>query len=488
MTLAHRKPVCATPPQDRVLSLSSSGESWFVVCVFVLMAVSLWFNGSDGDADVMQGSPLAQVLWGFVYFAAVVGLLRNRNKLFQLMRISLPIIAIVALAAISTVWSIDPSITLKRAFGLFGTTAFAYYIVSRFKLEDFVDIFGLTCYVIIALSLLAVFLVPSIGIMQTEHAGAWRGIFNHKNVFGEFMVLALTTFATILLSKAWRRGIAATGVVLAIFLVIRSQSVTAWFASLFVAFGIGLAVAYRHSVRGRFFALSICAAIVLAAVALLASGSDSEALLGLVGRDDTLSGRVDFWPEIMQAISLHPLLGYGYGAFWLPNGDFSYFVRSGESLPHAHNGYLEACLDIGMLGSAMGGLAILIGMRRGAALLTQAFTHSYTWPLLATIYFAFINLTESSIAKYNNFNWIIFLIAFLYASQRAVTLPDRKGAEKERVIRGVASYRNAAAVTYSKSPRTLSRSAKASEPDSPYLRLLRSRRQPSNLAAQPPLK
>lgn len=158
-------------------------ERLLIACVFVLLAGGL-FPGAKGDDDIMRGSSLAQLLWGIVYVGAVVGLLRHRDKLSQLMRLSLPIIAIVALALISTAWSIDPSITLRRALGLFGTTAFAYYVVSRFKLEDFVDIFGLTCCVVIALSLLAVFFVPSIGVMQKDYAGAWRGIFSHKNGLG----------------------------------------------------------------------------------------------------------------------------------------------------------------------------------------------------------------------------------------------------------------------------------------------------------------
>ena len=409
-------------------------ERWFVVCVFVLMGVSVWFTGAEGDDDVMRGSALAQLLWGIVYLAGVVGLLRNRDKLPQLMRLSLPIVAIVGLATISTAWSIDPGITLKRAFGLFGTTAFGYYIVSRYKLEDFIDILGLTCCVVIALSLLAVFLVPSIGVMQNEYAGAWRGIFSHKNLFGEFMALAFVTFATILLSKEWRRGTAAAGALLAAFLVIQSKSVTAWVVSIAVAYALGLTVLYRRSVRGRLAALAIAGATLFAAFGLLAYGGGSQVLLGLVGRDETFTGRADFWPQVMQAISFHPLLGYGYSAFWLPNGAFSYFIRSGFIPAHAHNGYLEACLDFGIVGSALGALAILIAIRRSAALLARALNPSYTWPFLTVIYFAIINLTESSIAKYNNFNWIIFVVAFLYASQCLVLLSNQRRAQQGRAV------------------------------------------------------
>jgi exopolysaccharide production protein ExoQ len=394
-------------------------ERWFTVIAFVLMGVSVWFTGSEGDADVMQGSPLAQLLWGVVYLAAVVGVWRNRDKLPQLMRLSLPIVAIVALAVISSAWSTDPGITLKRAFGLFGTTAFGYYVVSRFKLRDFVDIFGLTCCVVIALSLLAVFFAPSIGVMQNDYAGAWRGIFDHKNFFGEFMAVAIVTFATIALSNAWRRGIALAGLLLAVFCIIQSQSVTAWLVTLVMASAVGLAVLYRRGARSRAAAVTIAVAAPLAALLIFSSGDVSQAVLGLLGRDNSLTGRADFWPEVVQAISFRPLLGYGYGAFWLPNGSFSYFIHSGFVPAHAHNGYLEACLDIGVLGSVIGAIAILIAMRRGAVLLARAVNLGAMWPFLVTVYFVVVNVTESSIATYNNFNWVMFVIAFLYASQSA---------------------------------------------------------------------
>ena len=400
---------------------SRSSESLFVVCVFVLIEVSLWFGGTEGGADAMRGSLQAQVLWGIVYFAAAIGLFRCRKNLGELVRRSFPIIAIIALASVSIMWSTDPGITLKRAIGLWGTSAFGYYVVSRFRLKEFVDVLGVTCYAIVILSLVAITLVPSVGVMHDS--SAWRGIFAQKNILGEFMAISLLTFGTIIFSRSWPRSVAVVGVALSLALLVGSQSASALVICLLLLAGIGLTALYLRGARGRIIMLVVVASALLTLLGLVASGLDTQAILNALGRDDTLTGRTDLWPQVVQAISNRPWLGYGYSAFWLPNGDFTYFITSDWTPAHAHNGYLEACLDLGVVGATVAVLAILSGVRRGVALFDRHLAQCYAWPLLAVIYFLAVNLTESSIAKYNNFNWIVFIVAFLYASQAARELP-----------------------------------------------------------------
>ena len=151
---------------------------------------------------------------------------------------------------------------------------------------------------------------------------------------------------------------------------------------------------------------------------LLASGVDSQVLLNAVGRNETLTGRTTLlWPGVVQAIYTRPWLGYGYNAFWLPDGDWNYFIGFNPS--HAHNGFLQVCLDVGVLGASIAVLAILIALRRGVASLHRSIAQCSAWPLLAVIYFIAVNLTESNLEEYNNFNWVVFVVAFLYASQAA---------------------------------------------------------------------
>jgi exopolysaccharide production protein ExoQ len=412
---------------DTVPAASSrSAESLFVVCVFVLMAVNIWFtSGGQGDAGDIQSSIPDQIVWCIVYLGAAVGLFRCREKVGDLVRGSLPIVALMVLASVSTMWSTNPSMTFKSAIALWGTSAFGYYIVNRFGLKEFVDILGVTCYVIAILSLLAIVFVPSIGVMHDPYPGAWRGIFIHKNHFGEFTVLSLLTFGTIIFSRSWPLRVAIVGASLSLALLVGSQDVSALVVCVTVLVAAALTSLYLRGSRGlRFMRLALGVSLLLIiGLGLLASGVDSQVLLNAVGRNETLTGRTTLlWPGVVQAISNRPWLGYGYGAFWLPNGDWNYFI--GFNPFHAHNGYLQACLDVGVLGASIGVLTILIALRRGVASLHRGTAQCSAWPLLAVIYFIAVNLAESSLEKYNDFNWVLFVVAFLYASEAAKKLPS----------------------------------------------------------------
>ena len=54
---------------------------------------------------------------------------------------------------------------------------------------------------------------------------------------------------------------------------------------------------------------------------------------------------------VMDAILKHPWLGYGYQAFWRGVDGPSVDVHlSGWIPPHAHNGFLDLALDLGIAG------------------------------------------------------------------------------------------------------------------------------------------
>ncbi len=74
----------------------------------------------------------------------------------------------------------------------------------------------------------------------------------------------------------------------------------------------------------------------------------------LFGRDATFSNRATIWAIIRESISLHPLLGCGYGAYWignLPESPSSIFPLRMYIYPtQSHNGYLEIINDLGYVG------------------------------------------------------------------------------------------------------------------------------------------
>jgi O-antigen ligase len=88
---------------------------------------------------------------------------------------------------------------------------------------------------------------------------------------------------------------------------------------------------------------------------LVVGAADPDLVLDLIGKDPTLTGRTEIWGYVMNDISLKPLLGWGYFAFWIASNPAA--VEIGNAVhwvvPEAHNGLLEMLLNVGMVGTAI---------------------------------------------------------------------------------------------------------------------------------------
>jgi len=78
-------------------------------------------------------------------------------------------------------------------------------------------------------------------------------------------------------------------------------------------------------------------------------------------------------------------------------------------LPHAHNGFLDLGLDLGLLGVAILALCLVANFARGVALLRSSRNPEGLWPLVYLTFFVLYNLTESTILIRNNIFWVLFV-------------------------------------------------------------------------------
>ncbi|MDX8526562.1 O-antigen ligase [Mesorhizobium sp. MSK_1335] len=104
-------------------------------------------------------------------------------------------------------------------------------------------------------------------------------------------------------------------------------------------------------------------ALVTGVVAALNLGL-LDVVLGLFGKDSTLTGRTYLWEQGWEAAQQHPLLGYGYAAYWVqgfadPERLWAEFYISTRSGFHFHNTYVETLVEIGFIGVTLLALVIL---------------------------------------------------------------------------------------------------------------------------------
>ncbi len=396
-------------------------ETWLVTVILLLTAVFVKFftpSADSSEADVASSSPLAQLLWGMIYIGAVAGIFFNGARAWVLTRRSIPLLLLVAITVASAVWSVDPMVSLKRGIGLIGTTAFAYYVVSRFRLQEFLGILAITTGLAAVTSALLIVAFPSIGKMQDSYVGAWIGVFQEKNGLGQFMALGVLTFmVTAVEAPAKKRWVFLAPLALCFVLLVGSQSVTALIGCVLPAAITGMVYVYRSRRFAHIGVLVTLYAIAALIVVIVALGLGLSDLFALVGRDASLTGRTDFWPSLYQAIHDRLFLGFGYNAFWEPNGEYRFYVAPtlGWRPAHAHEGYLDLLLDVGIVGTFFFVIAICSAIWCSVSYFLRNCRASASWPMMIVVTFILVNLTESRIVAYNNTTWIIFVIAFLYA-------------------------------------------------------------------------
>jgi O-antigen ligase len=141
----------------------------------------------------------------------------------------------------------------------------------------------------------------------------------------------------------------------------------------------------------KIFSARSVAAILLACVVLtpLAMSGDVGLLAHWeqysAGQDfGSLTSRVELWRVAIPIWSKAPILGYGFSSIPI----MGIFVPNAEwTAGHAHNSYLEALLEVGLLGSLPLFFAIGIVLLRTLRLRFQAFRLKPLAPIAAALYF-----------------------------------------------------------------------------------------------------
>jgi O-antigen ligase len=335
-----------------------------------------------------------------------------------LSRIDPFVLALLTLLVLSTGWSADPSLTVRRVAGVLAASAFGLYLADRYSLTDQLLLVMRALTVAALVSAAAAVVLPRYGVS----AGAWRGVFLTKNVLARLMtlgvlasLLAMSSFRDqrVLLRHAAVCGLVCAGVLL--------QADSA-FATLVLAVVVAL-VALTALVGQAGYPIrqaAVVAAVTATAATATLAALNTDAVLRMLDKGSGLTGRRPLWSSIMPAIREHLWLGHGYGAFWQGWEQPSYLVwlQNPWGPPHAHNGVLELALNVGVVGVVLWLLALLSCLRRGL-ILTRVDRVAY-WPVGLVLLTLAFNVTEVTLMS-NALFWALFVAvsSSVFATQSA---------------------------------------------------------------------
>ncbi|HEX6910868.1 MAG TPA: O-antigen ligase family protein [Longimicrobium sp.] len=416
----------------QVARMAAAGERAFAFAALLVLAgafLPLLRTGTDAAGEA-AAPPLRTALFAAVY-AGTLALVAARPRQIVAAALCNPLVpALVALAAVSYLWSEAPGLTLRRTLALAATTLLGLWLAARFSrralLGVLAAVLGTAAVAGLALGLLA----PDLG-RSAEFGGAWVGVFGHKNGMGKAMVLA----ALVLLVRApdeapGRRGRAVLLVVVAA-LVVLSRSAS----SLVALAGMVALVPLARALAGRSVLLVLAAPAALCVGAVLAGGTGAGAasVAGALGKDATLTGRTELWGAVLASIGKRSGLGYGYGAFWHASEESeSLFAAVGWGAWHAHNAFLDAWLNLGFVG-----LVLLVGAlawagARAVRDLRAGTGPEAAWPLAFLAFTVTTNLTESRLLEPGTLYWALFVAVACAPAAVGAVAGERNGARLPR--------------------------------------------------------
>jgi exopolysaccharide production protein ExoQ len=358
---------------------------------------------------------------------------RHGRQLLWAVRRNLSILLFAGLVVLSTLWSIHPGITLRRAFGYLLTLAIAALLPLRFGVTGFMKVLSASLAVSAIGSAVYALVLPQYGIMHVaDLEGCWQGVFATKELLGSVMAVAVLVELYNLLSSNrwswWRAGL----VLFYITLILLSRSITALGAA-----GIYLLGSLAYFLRTRYQWRGLVLITINAAVLVLAVSAfqpEPQAVLRAVGKDPTLTGRVYLWHEVERLIGEKPILGWGYRAMWQPGDRATSAIDSmvGFEAPSSHNAYLEVALGLGWAGVLALSIVILTALRRGV----QCCRHNS--PVLGWFTVMFVagcivsGVTNESMGMNQVIDWLVFN-ALLVACGIAIQSGPAKNERPSRI-------------------------------------------------------
>jgi O-antigen ligase len=417
-----------------------SGALWVTLLWMLIIGtrpVSLWLGGGlhvENPEDYAAGSPLDRSVFLCLIVVGLVVLFKRRVDWGKIYKLNPLFFIFFIYWGMSIFWSDYPFVSLKRWIKDFGNVIMVLLILTeKNPVEAIKAVFIRFAYIVIPLSVVFIKFVPEIG--RYYNRWTWQpgycGVATNKNelgliafISGLFLIYELVDRSTAVDTKMSNMDLLGRILLLLMvfWLLIMAQSSTS-LVSLII--GVGVLFIMRRPIarkRIQYFG-SYMILITIIFIFLYSVPSISKAIVGMLGRDITLTGRTLLWADLLRE-PINPLIGTGYKSFWLKSVVGSLWEKY-TYIPHqAHNGYIETYLNGGWIGvGILIAMIISTGSKVKKDLLYGSNDGILNFSILITV--VLYNITE---AAFNGLTlvWIMMIIAALHHPYLQVSIVDDK--------------------------------------------------------------
>ena len=356
------------------------------------------------------------------------------------------LVLFLALATISIAWSYYRGATALGLLITWMATIIGFSVAVSFSWPQILRALGIAFRVLLGLSLVFEFVVaafirhpilpfwvdygrttdlPKLLYWSRDllfEGGKIQGIVGNSSLLAMAALVALIVFALQLAGRTVHRGAGVFWVLVAIATIVLTRSATITVAIVVLAFVLGVVLLLRRS--GPRGTVAIYATVVALGVgAVILATRFSSTILGLLGKSDDLTGRLDIWAAVIDLAQQRPAFGWGWVSWWVPwVAPFDTLAfEAGVRQLHAHNAWLDIFLQLGIAGLVIFGALIVSTGIRSLQLATMtaqskptepgAFTMFSLLPLLLLVALLVQSVAESRLLiEYGLFSLVIIAV------------------------------------------------------------------------------
>jgi exopolysaccharide production protein ExoQ len=135
----------------------------------------------------------------------------------------------------------------------------------------------------------------------------------------------------------------------------------------------------------------------------------------MIGKDPGMNGRTAIWSSLMSAVLKHPLVGYGYRAFWrgLSGESANTILRVGwTGMGYAENGVLELWLELGAVGVLLYALVFISAAKDAVYCLRRNPPPSTMWYASILFYLVISNIWDGNLLLPSFLQCILPFVAY----------------------------------------------------------------------------
>jgi exopolysaccharide production protein ExoQ len=295
-------------------------------------------------------SPVLQTISAGTELIALTTIFGSRD-ISRMVQSCWPILIMIALAFVSTVWSIDRGATIKASNVFTTVCLFSLALVGRLGPRRCVRFVIRMMVLGCALSILWVILFPNEAIhqatdqAQSVHSGLWRGIFTHKQGLGVFA--GLTTGLLLFYGRIAFNSppVCVIAIICGVACMIGTESTTGFLTAVItpaLLYGTFAVTKFPPGARSaKFNTLLLSGIAVIAAFHL----GVLDFVPRLLGKSSDLTGRTDIWPLALES--------FKNSGFALLGGGFGSGLAAGIIDAPIDSGYIDKIIEFGYVGSTV---------------------------------------------------------------------------------------------------------------------------------------